>query len=326
MAEIVYQFSRKQVGKRSSNIRWITVNDLTLFNKHLSLCTQKSLEQSSWDEIYKEGTMYCLLFENKIPVARACVEKYSSEAWEIADVRVVRSFRNRGFAYEVCSYVLRYILDNSKNATIRTETDNYPMQRLIEKLGFVPLESERSVMFSGVRYVPIADLGLSQIYLNDDKLTRIKQWFNPNDITGFQPLPVYDFGNGKLTLTDGHSRAFVAYKTGLCELPVIYDTDEIVTSKTGQMLYKNDIIWCERFDLKSICDLEKRIVSNEEYEIQWIDRCNKAYNLLTKTDEQQRANWQRMHSELYLYGASEDLKSLFFEDIHGNSFSFSTAS
>lgn len=139
MAEIVYRFSGKQTGKISSDIRWISVNDLNLFNKHLALCNQKNLEQRKWDAIYEEGTLYCLLFEKGMPVARACVEKYSKEAWEVADVRVVKSFRNRGFAYEVCMYVLQYILDNNKNATIRTEAGNCPMQRVIEKLGFTSL-------------------------------------------------------------------------------------------------------------------------------------------------------------------------------------------
>lgn len=177
-------------------------------------------------------------------------------------------------------------------------------------------------MFRDVRYVPIVDLGLSQIYLNEDKLARIQQWFNPKDMTGFQPLPVHDFGDGRLTLTDGHSRAFVAYKAGLSEVPVIYDTDDIVTSPTGQMLYKNDIIWCERFQLKNICDLENRIVSNEEYKILWIHRCDKSYNLLIKTNDKQRMNWQKLHPELYLYGASDNLKTLFFEDSHGRTFEF----
>ena len=179
-------------------------------------------------------------------------------------------------------------------------------------------------MFSGIRSVPIADLRLSQIYLNESKLNNIKTWFNANDLTSFQPLPVHDFGNGKLTLTDGHSRAFIAYKAGLSEIPAVYDTDDIVTSPTGQMLYKNDMIWCDRFRLKSIRDLESRIVSNEAYEVLWISRCDKAYNLLTKTDEAQRANWQRLHHGLYLYGTSDDLKTLFFEDGDGRSFEFVT--
>ncbi len=136
MAEIVYQFPGSLNKKASSDIRWLSADNLDLYNNHLSLCGQKSLEQRIWDEVYEEGTLYCLLFEKGV---RACVEKYSEEAWEIADVRVVQSFRNRGFACEVCSFVLQYILDNNKNATIRTEADNYPMQRVIEKLGFTPL-------------------------------------------------------------------------------------------------------------------------------------------------------------------------------------------
>jgi len=55
------------------------------------------------------------------------------------------------------------------------------------------------------------------------------------------------------------------------------------------MLYKNDIAWCERLHLKNISDLASRIVSNEQYEKLWIRRCDHAYNLLTKTDEAQRA-------------------------------------
>ena len=139
MAEIVYQFVGNKVENNTQSIRWISREELDLFNTHLSLCSQNILTQSVWEEIYDEGTIYCILFENGIPVARACVEKYSNEAWELADVRVVQSHRNKGFAYEVSLFVLKYILDSSKKATIRTEEDNYPMQRVISKLGFMPL-------------------------------------------------------------------------------------------------------------------------------------------------------------------------------------------
>ena len=139
MAEIVYQFVGNKVENNTQSIRWILREELDLFNTHLSLCSQNILTQSVWEEIYDEGTIYCILFENGIPVARACVEKYSNEAWEVADVRVVKSHRNKGFAYEVSLFVLKYILDSNKKATIRTEEDNYPMQRVISKLGFMPL-------------------------------------------------------------------------------------------------------------------------------------------------------------------------------------------
>ena len=139
MAEIVYQFVGNKVENNTRNIQWISREQLDLFNTHLSLCSQNLLTQSMWEEIYDEGTIYCILFENGIPVARACVEKYSNEAWEVADVRVVKSHRNKGVAYEVSLFVLKYIVDNKKIATIRTEEDNYPMQRVISKLGFTPL-------------------------------------------------------------------------------------------------------------------------------------------------------------------------------------------
>jgi len=40
----------------------------------------------------------------------------------------------------VCLYVLQYILNSGKKATIRTKPHNAPMLRVMEKLGFTPLE------------------------------------------------------------------------------------------------------------------------------------------------------------------------------------------
>ncbi|MBR6772294.1 MAG: GNAT family N-acetyltransferase [Clostridia bacterium] len=139
MAEIIYRYHEKTVRETSSRVRWISDNELSLLNEHLSLCSQRLLDQEIWNSICSKGSIYCLLFENGVPVARACVEKYSEDTWEVADVRVVRNFRNRGYAYDVCSFVLQYILNNGKNATIRTEEDNSAMKRVIEKLGFTPL-------------------------------------------------------------------------------------------------------------------------------------------------------------------------------------------
>ena len=175
-------------------------------------------------------------------------------------------------------------------------------------------------MFNGIQYFPVTALGVSQLFLNEDKLTNIRSWFNPSDLSNFDPLPVHNFGNGRLTLTDGHSRAFLAYTMGIHMIPVVYDLDDMVTSVTGRMLYKNDIVWCERFKIQSVSDFKNRIVSNPLYHDLWIGRCDKAYNLLMQTTELQREKWQSMYSDLYLYGASEDLSMLFFEDMQGVSF------
>ena len=176
-------------------------------------------------------------------------------------------------------------------------------------------------MFQGVQWIFPTDLGISQLYLNKSKLRDVEKWFDPNNMNLRQPLPVYDFCNGRLTLTDGHSRAFIAYQYDV-KIPVIYDTDDIVTSNQGQLLYKNDIVWCRRFNLRTVADLENRIVDDSQYQSLWIERCDRAYNLLTQTDERERLQLECQHADLFLYGANNDLTIYYFENEQGQLFEF----
>lgn len=74
--------------------------------------------------------------------------------------------------------------------------------------------------FSGTRQLPIDALGLSQIYLSAQKLAAVSQWFDPQSMEHFRPLPVHHFGDGRYTLVDGHTRAYLAYQSGVTSLPV----------------------------------------------------------------------------------------------------------
>lgn len=177
-----------------------------------------------------------------------------------------------------------------------------------------------ALQFDGIAWLNIADLGISQIYLSQEKLDNIQKWFDPNDLSNFQPLLVHDFGNGRLTLTDGHSRAFSAYTAGLSRIPVIYDLDDIITNPIGQKLYRNDIVWCDRFRLHSVADLKDRILPPDQYQKLWNERCDAGYNLLTQATPEQLMLWEARHCNLYLYGASENLSTLYFEDCDGNPF------
>lgn len=174
--------------------------------------------------------------------------------------------------------------------------------------------------FAGIINYPLLELGLSQIYLNEDKIKAIEKWFNPDDMSIFEPLPVRDFGNGRYTLTDGHSRAYVAYKNGLTQIPVVYDNDDMVTGKVGQKLYRTDIEWCSRFRIENISHLENRILTSEEYQQLWIERCDRSYNLLTQTTDGERELMQKNVPELFLYGASENLSEIYFENFVGELF------
>lgn len=136
--EILYEKqSRPFCGEPAfSDIRWLSADENAVFGAHLELCGQKPLTQSTWAEIYDEGTLYCGLFAEGEMVGRACVEKYSQSAWEVADVRVAKPYRNQGYAYRLCRFVMAYIFSQGKIATIRTEEDNVAMRRVIGKLGF----------------------------------------------------------------------------------------------------------------------------------------------------------------------------------------------
>ena len=174
--------------------------------------------------------------------------------------------------------------------------------------------------FRGIKLINIDLLGLSQIYLSSDKIASVTEWFDPRHMNDFQPLSVHDFGNNTYTLTDGHTRAYVAYKNDVFVLPVVYDNDDIITNQVGQMLYKADIDWCKRFKLSHIKHLENRIINKSAYQKLWIERCDRSYNLLTKTSYKERVSLQNLAPDLFLYGASEDMLTLFYENEKGELF------
>lgn len=119
----------------------------------------------------------------------------------------------------------------------------------------------------------ILDIGLSQLYLSQSKIEAIEKWFTP-DLSNFDPLPVHDFNEDELlTLTDGHTRLFVAWKNGLEYVPVYMDNCEIVTNPSGQKLYTKCINLCKENGAYNVSCLRNRILEHNEYKPKWIDFC-----------------------------------------------------
>ena len=136
MSETVYRYRGPMPEAPSGSIRWLKPAEYEVFARHLELCGQKPLPKDIWDELEGEGTAYCGLFEDGEMVARAAVDRYSEDLWEVSDVRTAKPWRNRGYAEAVCRFVMRLILESGRTPTIRTEDDNAPMRRVIEKLNF----------------------------------------------------------------------------------------------------------------------------------------------------------------------------------------------
>lgn len=173
----------------------------------------------------------------------------------------------------------------------------------------------------------IGDLGFSQIYLSAKKIEGVLSWFSLT-LENFQPVPVRDFwGNGKLVLTDGHTRTYVAWLNGLTQIPTIYDNDEIVTCSLGHESYLNCILWCERLGIKHVSDFSARILSEGKYAELWEKRCDLLNNLVAALqtgkidrDEFNRKQIALEKQRLFIYGLSTDLSILFCENPQGQLF------
>lgn len=120
------------------SIRWLKMpEDYDIYCEHLrERYPDRIFSVDDWLKWDEEGTPYCGLFKEGKMVARAAAEKYLDDKWETADVRVWCSERGKGFAKQICYFVTKFILENNKIATCRTEEDNIAMQHVINALGF----------------------------------------------------------------------------------------------------------------------------------------------------------------------------------------------
>jgi hypothetical protein len=171
----------------------------------------------------------------------------------------------------------------------------------------------------------IEELGVSQLYLSEDKIHNVQSWFNPSKIKDYEPLPVRDFyGKGQYVLTDGHSRAYLYYKSGITSIPVVIDQDDIVTCGLGTSLYREYIAWCERYHIHTVKDLEHRIIPSDDYNFLWLKRCDRHYHLIhgignrISPEHYEELKRQGEIRDLTLYGADEELSCLYYEDLKGN--------
>ena len=73
----------------------------------------------------------------------------------------------------------------------------------------------RSVFWVDVlRLIPTAD------HLDRDKLDGVLRWFDPEDLSGLQPLAVASDSSLSLYLLDGHCRAWALWATEVEKAPV----------------------------------------------------------------------------------------------------------
>jgi hypothetical protein len=117
--------------------------------------------------------------------------------------------------------------------------------------------------------LPVGDVRPSQLYLNGRKLALATEWFD-FDCPEYDPLPVARI-DGAWTLTDGHTRAFLAALSGAEHLHVREDTDDLPLA-----LYAECVAWCRDEGVTDVRDLFGRVVDADSFERLWVDRCQRA--------------------------------------------------
>lgn len=71
-----------------------------------------------------------------------------------------------------------------------------------------------------------------------------------------------------ISFTDGHTRAFLAWKRGLVVISAYWDDSEL-----DVVTYLRCLDWCKEAGIHSIADLASHIITEAEYKVKWIARC-----------------------------------------------------
>ncbi|MCF2143708.1 MAG: hypothetical protein K9W42_08425 [Candidatus Heimdallarchaeota archaeon] len=123
----------------------------------------------------------------------------------------------------------------------------------------------------------------SQLYISKRKLKAVQKVFDPldTDLGSFGVIPIKEL-NGEIIFVDGHTRALVAYLTGMETINVVWETDEL-----DWEMYEICVQWCKEAGILSIADLESRIIPHDDYEILWYKRCKDAQQKLAEERKKQ---------------------------------------
>ena len=120
---------------------------------------------------------------------------------------------------------------------------------------------------TGTFMMKLVEIQPSQLFISSEKLSQVTEDFSPITPGSLPPVPVKEL-RGKTVFTDGHTRALAALLSGLSEVRVFRDEDEL-----DWEAYEVCVDWCETEGIQTIADLQDRIVSPAEYDRLWLKRC-----------------------------------------------------
>ncbi len=114
----------------------------------------------------------------------------------------------------------------------------------------------------------LKELQPSQFYISETKLSAVESWFDPCDLSGFEPIPVKILDDIPV-MTDGHTRAAAALRAGMVSVPLIADPDDLDWD-----MYRECVRECRNRGVNTPADLLSRIISETEYREKWDAWCD----------------------------------------------------
>jgi len=113
----------------------------------------------------------------------------------------------------------------------------------------------------------IDKIQLSQIYISSAKLAAVMKVFESGMEDDLEPIPIKEL-DGNLVSTDGHTRLLAWYLQGYKEVECEWEDLEMDWNA-----YRICIQWCKEEKIDTIADLKDRILSSNDYQVLWLDRC-----------------------------------------------------
>jgi hypothetical protein len=140
--------------------------------------------------------------------------------------------------------------------------------------------------------MPLDSLQPSQLYISVEKLCKVMAAFASREFGPLAPIPIVRRGD-RILLTDGHTRAFAAWSSGRDQVPVVWDPD-----KLDWEAYDICVAWCEQEGIRTVADLEDRVVDAATYQALWLDRCTEMHRALERKRDRdgrkgQQSEWRR---------------------------------
>ena len=127
---------------------------------------------------------------------------------------------------------------------------------------------ERGWIVLEIAKLKLKDLQPSQFYISESKLKAVECWLDPENLSGFQPIPV-KLLDGKPVMTDGHTRAVAALRAGLTAVPLVWDEDDLDWD-----MYHACVQACLKRNILSPADLLAWIIPEEDYREKWDTWCD----------------------------------------------------